>query len=222
MAEKTEYLEKIPFWNYLSEKEKNLVIEQSAITEYEKGRIIYSDKDKCLGIIYLLSGEIRTYILSESGREITLFRLYNDDTCVLSASCVINEITFPTQMKAEKNCKIIIISSSVFSSLAANNIYVKSYMYETLTKRFSSVVKTMEQMLFSGFDSRLASFLVSEIERTGKKEIKMTHEQVAQHINSAREVVARTLKKFEKDGIVSLKRGTILITDTDKLNKTAK
>lgn len=208
----------LPFWKNLSKYEKDLVISQSVIVEYEKGKIIHSNEDKCLGMIYLVSGEIRTYILSDSGREITLFRLHNDDCCVLSASCVINEITFQSQMKAEKNCKVIILSSAVFSKLSNNNIYVRCYMYETLANRFSSVVKAMEQMLFINFDARLATFLMSETERTKKNEIKMTHEQVAMYINSAREVVARTLKKFEKDSIVELKRGTIIIRDLKKLS----
>lgn len=219
MADKNIYFKNFPFWEHLSNDEKNLINESSTITEYEKGRIIHSDQDKCLGMIYIISGEIRTYLLSEGGREITLFRLYDNDSCVLSASCIINEITFPSQMKAEKDCKVMIISSSIFSKIAHQNIYLKCYMYELLTKRFSSVVKTMEQLLFMGFDKRLATFLVSESKRTGSSEIHMTHEQIAQHINSAREVVARMLKRFELEGIVTLKRGTIKIINIDKIKK---
>lgn len=217
MSDKNIYLKILPFWEHLSSDEKNLINESSIITEYGKGKIIHSDDDKCLGMIYIISGEIRTYLLSEGGREITLFRLHDNDSCVLSASCIINEITFPSQMKAEKDCKVLTISSSIFSKIANQNIYLKCYMYELLTKRFSSVVKTMEQILFMGFDKRLATFLLSETKRTGSNEINMTHEQIAQHINSAREVVARMLKRFESDGIVELKRGSIKIIDIEKI-----
>lgn len=217
--DKISIIKKMPFWENLTDKEKEIILEQSVITEYEKGRIIHSDKDKCLGMMYIISGEIRTYITSEEGREITLYRLHKDDSCVISASCIITEITFPTQIKAEKDCKIIIISSSILSKINENNIYVRCYMYETLTKRFSSVVKAMEQMLFVNFDKRLATFLLSEKNRTDKTELKMTHEQIAMNINSAREVVTRTLKKFEKENIVTLKRGAIIINDENKLRK---
>lgn len=217
MSDKSIYFKNLPFWEHLSSDEKKLIIENSTITEYEKGRIIHSDEDKCLGMIYIISGEIRTYLLSEGGREITLFKLYDNDSCALSASCIISEITFPSQMKAEKDCKVLIISSSIFSKIANQNIYLKCYMYELLTKRFSSVVKTMEQLLFLRFDKRLATFLLSECKRTGSREIHMTHEQIAQHINSAREVVARMLKRFELNGLVELKRGSIKIIDIEKI-----
>lgn len=212
-----EFAKRLPFWDKLSESEKEFVNTYSNVVEYEKGRIIHSDDDNCLGMIMMLEGEIRTYILSPEGREITLFRLYKNDCCVMSASCVIKEINFSSQMVAEKDCKILVISSGIFSRLAEKNIYVKCYMYEVLANKFSSVMITMQQILFKGFDKRLAEFLVAETERTGTNVIKMTHQQIAQHTNSAREVVARMLKKFNDEGIVEVHRGVIKIIDKDKL-----
>lgn len=212
-----EFAKRFPFWDKLSESEKEFVNTYSNVVEYEKGRIIHSDDDNCLGMIMMLEGEIRTYILSPEGREITLFRLYKNDCCVMSASCVIKEINFSSQMVAEKDCKILVISSGIFSRLAEKNIYVKCYMYEVLANKFSSVMITMQQILFKGFDKRLAEFLVAETDRTGTNVIKMTHQQIAQHTNSAREVVARMLKKFNDEGIVEVHRGVIKIIDKDKL-----
>lgn len=212
-----EFAKRLPFWDKLSESEKEFVNTYSNVVEYEKGRIIHSDNDNCLGMIMMLEGEIRTYILSPEGREITLFRLYKNDCCVMSASCVIKEINFSSQMVAEKDCKILVISSGIFSRLAEKNIYVKCYMYEVLANKFSSVMITMQQILFKGFDKRLAEFLVAETDRTGTNVIKMTHQQIAQHTNSAREVVARMLKKFNDEGIVEVNRGVIKIIDKDKL-----
>ena len=212
-----EFAKRLPFWDKLSESEKEFVNTYSNVVEYEKGRIIHSDNDNCLGMIMMLEGEIRTYILSPEGREITLFRLYKNDCCVMSASCVIKEINFSSQMVAEKDCKILVISSGIFSRLAEKNIYVKCYLYEVLANKFSSVMITMQQILFKGFDKRLAEFLVAETDRTGTNVIKMTHQQIAQHTNSAREVVARMLKKFNDEGIVEVNRGVIKIIDKDKL-----
>lgn len=212
-----EFAKKLPFWDKLTESEKEFVCTYSTVVEYEKGRIIHSDDDNCLGMIMMLEGEIRTYVLSPEGREITLFRLYKDDCCVMSASCVIKELDFSSQMTAESNCKILVINSGIFSRLAEKNIYVKCYMYEVLANKLSSVMMTMQQILFKGFDKRLAEFLIEECERTGSSTVKMTHQQIAQHTNSAREVVARMLKRFCQEGIVELHRGAIKIIDKEAL-----
>ncbi|MGN0348606.1 MAG: Crp/Fnr family transcriptional regulator [Roseburia sp.] len=217
MDDKKKYLERLPYWAHLSANEKKLVEDHSALHTYARNGILHSYGTECLGMILLLSGELRTYILSEEGREITLFRLYEGDACVLSASCVIRQITFDPQMIADTDCTVLVVSSGIFSKLAEQNIYVRCYMFEVLSQRFSSVVWTMQQILFMGFDARLASFLVSEYDRTGTNEIEMTHEQIARHISSAREVVARMLKRFVERGLVDLKRGRILIKDIDGL-----
>ena len=219
LSGKESLLKNLPFFEHLSDDEKKQADSYSSVREYKKGSLIHSGGSECLGMIMLISGEIRTYILSEEGREITLFRLYPKDTWVLSASCVISQITFDTHMTAEADCSVLVLSSGFFSALCEKNIYARCYMYELLTERFSSVMWTMQQILFKGFDRRLAAFLISEYERTGLKQIKMTHEQIAQHTSSAREVVARMLKRFAADGLVEVKRGLITLKDTDALKR---
>lgn len=209
----------LPFWDKLSSDEKELIKSSAVIRSCEKDEIISGCDASCLGMTLVISGELRAYILSEEGREITLFRLNKDEVCVLSASCVISQITFDTHIVADKKTEILVVPSGVFSSLVEKNIYARCYMYEKMTERFSAVMFSMQQILFMRFDSRLASFIASECERTGKSEINMTHEQIAQHVNSAREVVARMLKRFVSDGLIEMKRGSILVTDMEKLKK---
>lgn len=215
------YLEALPFWNRLTEDEKELVKQNSSVQKYEKGRLIHGCDSNCLGMITVINGSIRTYLMSEEGREVTLFKLYKNDTCVLAASCIISQITFDTFMTAEDDCDILVIPASVFLQLIEKNIYVKCYMYELSTERFSSVMWSMQQILFMKFDRRLASFLVDEYERTGQAVIKMTHEQIAQNVSSAREVVARMLKRFVLDGLIELKRGNIRLIDIEGLRDIA-
>lgn len=207
------YLERLPYWDDLSESEKEYIQNHSVIQHYDKDHIVHGCGDACLGMLYVIRGSIRVYLLSEEGREITLFRLEEGDSCVLSASCVISQITFDTQMVVEKDCDLLIVGSGAFSALAKQNVYVRCFMYELLTERFSSVMWTMQQILFFGFDKRLAAFLLSEYERTGSKRLGITHEQIAQQINSAREVVARMLKRFSSDKLLEMKRGEILLQD---------
>ncbi len=210
---------KLPFWTSLTEQEKEILRKSAVIRCYEKGSFIHSSDRDCLGMLFILSGEIRTYILSDEGREITLFRLYPNDLCVLSASCVISQISFDTQMTARQDTEVLIIPPNITALLKEQNISVRCFLYEQATERFSEVMWAMQQILFKGLDQRLSAFLVEECERTNSNAVRMTHEQIARNISSAREAVARMLKQFTQDGLVELKRGEIIIKDTDGLKR---
>lgn len=212
-------LNKLPFWASLTEQEKEILRKSAVIRRYEKGSFIHSSDRDCLGMLFIISGEIRIYILSDEGREITLFRLYPNDLCVLSASCVISQISFDTQMTARQDTEVLIIPPNITALLKEQNISVRCFLYEQATERFSEVMWAMQQILFKGLDQRLAAFLVEECERTNSNTVRMTHEQIARNISSAREAVARMLKQFTQDGLVELKRGEIIIKDTDGLKR---
>mgnify|MGYP004641203949 FL=1 len=214
----THPLEQLPFWPSLSERERDMVRRSAVLRRYEKGALIHDGGNECLGMLLLLSGEIRTYLLSDEGREVTLYRLYAGDVCVLSASCVISQITFDTQISAQQETEVLIIPASIVAALREEDLSLRCLLYELATQRFSDVMWAMQQILFKGLDRRLAGFLLDEAERTGSSTIRMTHEQIAQHISSAREAVARMLKNFSEDGLVSLKRGAITLLDRSALN----
>lgn len=213
------YLEKLPYYEHLTDEQKETVLANWTRRTFKKGQLIHNSIDDCLGQIYLISGSLRAFVVSEDGREITLFRMAENDTCVLSASCAISQITFDTGIICESDSEVLILNSAVFSKLTEENIYVKCYMYELLSNRFSTVMFTMQEIIFKGFDRRLAGFLISEYERTGLVEIRMTHEQIAKYTNSAREVVARMLKSFSNDGLVEVKRGVIKLKDIEALDE---
>lgn len=213
----THPLEQLPFWPSLSERERDMVRRSAVLRRYEKGALIHDGGNECLGMLLLLSGEIRTYLLSDEGREVTLYRLYAGDVCVLSASCVISQITFDTQISAQQETEVLIIPASIIAALREENLSLRCFLYELATQRFSDVMWAMQQILFKSLDRRLATFLLAEAERTGSSAIRMTHEQIAQHISSAREAVARMLKNFSEDGLVSLKRGAITLLDRSAL-----
>lgn len=206
-------LERLPFWKLLTDSEKELVRQNAVIRLYKKGTRVYSSERECLGMLFVMQGEMRTYLLSEEGREVTLFRIYSNDLCVLSASCVISQISFDTQMSAQKDTEALIIPPNIVLLLKEKNLTVRCFLYELATKRFSDVMWAMQQILFKRLDQRLALFLMQESQRLGTDTIHMTHEQIAQQISSAREAVARMLKQFSEDGLVELKRGAIRLLD---------
>lgn len=212
-----EAVKELPFWSDLTEDEKSLC-ELSAVTnEYSAGSYLLGNcgGGNCLGMLHIISGEIRAFIVSEEGREITLFRLGKGENCVLSAACVLSQITFETQIFVTKDAKVLVLPSATYGKLMDNNIYVKSFTYELATERFSTVMWVMQQIIFYGYDKRLANFLSAEYERTKSREIHMTQEEIAVATNSAREVVARMLRQFASDGLIESKRGVILLKDTE-------
>ncbi|MGI6742317.1 MAG: Crp/Fnr family transcriptional regulator [Eubacteriales bacterium] len=212
-----EYLHLLPYWDKLTESEKDFVKTNSAIQTYDKDRIIQGYSDSCLGMIYVIKGSIRVLMISEEGREITLFRLNSGDSCILSAACVLSQITCETQMIAAENIDILVVTPGAFNSLMNKNLEVRCFTYELATERFSTVVFVLQQIIFARFDQRLAGFLIAYHNRTGLFKLKMTQEAIAVEVNTAREVVARMLKQFASEGLIEMKRGSITFKDIEGL-----
>ncbi|ROR27198.1 CRP/FNR family transcriptional regulator [Mobilisporobacter senegalensis] len=207
------------FWDKLSLSEQELIINNSTLLHYKRGDNIYSGGRDCLGVLIIKNGGLRTYILSEDGREITLYRLKEEDICILSASCILRNITFDVHIDAEVDTEIIIVNATVFQKICNHNIYAENFSNKVTVERFSDVMWSMEQILFMSFDKRLAIFLLDEISRNGNDILTLTHEQIAKYMGSAREVVSRMLKYFSNEGIVELSRGIVKVTDKKKLRK---
>ncbi len=208
----------LTFWDSLPTDEKDFLISNTVAVSYKKGEIIH-DGAECTGVIMVKTGCLRLYILSENGKDITLYRLYPGDICMLSASCVIQSITFDVTVEAEADSECFTISGAAFAKLAEKNPYVKIFALETAVGRFSDVMWVMQQILFMSFDRRLAIFLLDETSKTGDNFLHLTHEQIAKYMGSAREVVSRMLKYFSSEGIVEVSRGGIRIIDKNKLRE---
>ena len=208
-----------PFWEQLTNSQKDSLLNNAQCNKYESGRSLHVCDMDCIGVIIIKSGILRTYILSDEGREITLYRLTDKEVCILSASCVLKTITFDVHIEAETDCEILQISSVAFSEVMENNIYVEEFTYRMATERFSDVMWTMQQILFKSLDRRLAAFLIDESIQSGSDTILLTHEQIARYMGSAREVVSRMLRYFVKEGYVSVTRGKITLLNKAKLRE---
>lgn len=212
-------VKKLSYWDSLSEEEKAVLMRGTTGRSYQKNEYIHGFSDACLGMVYVCRGSIRVYTTSEEGREVTLFHISEGECCIMSASCVITGISLDVQLLAEEETEIMAVHSGTIQKLMDSNIYVKCFAYELAVKRFSSVVWVMQEILFARFDVRMARFLLSVYEKTGKLNIQMTQEAIAIEVNSAREVVARMLKQFASDNLIELKRGTIVLKNIDGLKK---
>lgn len=206
-----------PFWSKLVEEEKQKILDSCIQADYQKGVTIHRSDMDCKGVIFVLSGTLRVYILSDEGREVTLFRIHQGENCVLSAACLLDSILFDILIEATEQTQAVIIPTNVLRPMMESNPYVGMYLYKEATERFSAVMWTMQQILFMGVDKRVAIFLWDEMVHQKGTVLKITHEELAHNIGSAREVVTKVLNYFSEEGVVSLRRGKVEIIDKEKL-----
>jgi len=209
--------EMLPFWKHLKEQEKKQILDHAILNTYKDGQNIHGGYENCTGVIAVKKGRIRVYLLSEEGKEVTLFRLLENDICLLSASCIIHNISFDIYVDAEGPTELFIINSSIYDKIAKDNPAVGNFMTELISLRFSEVMWVMEQILFMKLDKRLAMFLIEQANLEGSDTIRLTHEQIAGHLGSAREVISRMLKFFTNEGILQVSRKGIKIINRKKL-----
>ena len=216
-----EFAEYLPFWDKLTKEQQDRVasvIEHRAVS---KGSHIHDSSADCLGLVVMKSGQLRAYILSEDGREITIGRLFEYDVSLLSASCVMPDMQFNVMIDAEKDSQFWSIPACLFKNLVDESLAVSNYARNLLSGNFSELMWLMEQIMWKSFDKRLAAFLLEEQRLEDSSVLKITHEKIASHMGTAREVVTRMLRYFQNENMVRLTRGTIELTDTGKLAELA-
>lgn len=214
------YEKYFPFWEELSDTDRKLLCDHSYAVRFESQQSVH-DNTRCTGLFIVKTGRLRIYMLSEEGKEITLYRLSNGEMCMLSASCVLSAITFDVYVEAEEPTECYQIMPQAFNELYERIPAVKIFALETAVTRFSDVMWIMQQIMFMSMDKRLAIFLLDEMNASGSDTITLTHEQIARHLGTAREVVSRVLKAMAADGMLEVARKGVRITDKKKLQSIA-
>ena len=210
-----------PFWEGLSKWDKETFLHSSYEVNFRAGTNVH-DGGECTGVILVKSGSLRLYLLSDEGKEVTLYRLFPGDMCILSASCVLNSLTFDVLIDAEEDSECVVVGGCAYEGVWQRSDAVKIFTYETALSRFSDIMWVMQQILFMSMDKRLAIFLLDEVAKNGGDTVKLTHEQIAKYMGSAREVVSRMLKYFASEGLVTASRSEgIRIIDKKRLRKIA-
>ena len=206
-----------PFWNKLTAAQQEKLQEVSHPLQVSAGTVVHNGSMDCLGLLLIEEGQLRVYTLSEEGREVTLYRLFERDICLFSASCVMPSVQFEVVIEAEKDCRMIVIPSCLFKNLMEDSAPVANYANQLISGRFSEVMWLMEQIMWKSFDKRLAAFLLEESALEDSDILKITHEKIANHMGTAREVVTRMLRYFQGEGMVTLTRGAVELTDQKRL-----
>ena len=202
-----------PVFKELTPQQQEMVQRFTAIRKVPAGTIVHNGTMECTGFLLVRSGQLRAYTLSSEGREVTIYRLFDHDCCLFSAACIMSSLQFEVIIEAEKDSEVFIISPSVYQKLMNESLPVSKYTNDLMASRFSEVMWLMDQIMWKSFDKRLAGYLLEEISIEGSNCLKVTHEKIANHMGTAREVVTRMLRYFQGEGLVQLSRGTITITD---------
>ena len=202
-----------PVFSKLTPQQQQMVLDYTAIRTVSAGTVVHNGAVECTGFLLVRSGQLRAYTLSSEGREVTIYRLFDHDCCLFSASCIMASLQFEVIIETEKDSEIFIIPPSVYQKLMNESLPVAKYTNDLMATRFSDVMWLMEQIMWKSFDKRLAAFLTEEAAIEGTSTLKVTHEKIANHMGTAREVVTRMLRYFQGEGLVKLTRGTIEIID---------
>ncbi|MBE6976801.1 MAG: Crp/Fnr family transcriptional regulator [Ruminococcaceae bacterium] len=216
-----EFAEYIPFWDKLTAEQQQRIAGVIEFRKVTKGSHIHDSSAECLGLVMVRTGQLRAYILSEDGREITISRLFSYDVSLLSASCVMPDMQFNVMIEVEKDSEFWSIPACLFKNLMEESVAVANYAGSLLSGNMSELMWLMEQIMWKSLDKRLAAFLLEEMRLEETDTLRITHERIANHMGTAREVVTRMLRYFQSEGMVQMTRGTIAITDEKALSTLA-
>ena len=203
--------ELFPIWDKLTPEQQQRLVRGASQRHVAAGTALGHGSADCTGLLIVASGQLRAYILSDEGRQITIYRLLERDVCLLSASCAMRGMQFDVAIDAEKDSDLWVVAPSAYKILMEESAAVANYTNEVMAGRFSDVMWLMEQIMWRSFDKRLAAFLLDEA----------ALDETPRHLGTAREVVTRMLRYFQDEGMVKLSRGVVELTDPARLRMLA-
>ena len=202
-----------PIWSRLTAAQQERILGGLTERRVKKGTVLHSGAGECLGLLLVKSGQLLAYILSDEGREVTVYRLFERDLCLFSASCILRGVQFDITIEAEKDTAFWVIPAELYRRLLEESAPAANYTNEIMAARFSEVMWRMEQILWKRLDMRVASFLLEESAIEGGSRLKLTHETIANHLGTHREVITRMLRYFQGEGMIRLSRGSVELLD---------
>lgn len=179
------------------------------------GRDVFVEGDRSEAIALLLSGVVRVYKIGETGREITLYRFGNGESCILTANAILSRQTFPAIATVEEDADAVMIPAETFRDWVRRYDLWRDFVFGLLSQRLSSVMTTIDEVAFRRMDARVAAFLLERSDESGT--VRHTHQEIAADLGSSREVVSRILEGLAAEGLVRRGRGTVEILDAPGL-----
>lgn len=216
-----DYIETFDLWKPLTMEQRALLAAHTHYRHCTKGEIIHRGALGHLGTLHIVSGTLRVYVVTDEGRELTLCFMRVGEVALLSSAAFLGSVSCEVTITAAEDTELFSSEMGVCHKILEENIHARLLAYESAVHRLSEMLWRFQQMLFTPADQRLAKFLLAETERTAGSEIRLTHEQTAQALGTAREVVSRLIGEFAQEGIVRASRGCIHILDRAALRRRA-
>ena len=211
------WLEHFPPLLALESSAREILNKSARIVEAPVGTVGYREGGTCGAYVMRLAGQSRVYKMSSSGREILLYRVAAGETCVITTTCLLGNSNYPASTIVEEPIRDVIIPSSAFNQLMVDSKVFRTFVMTNYGALISDLIVLLDEVAFHSLDARLAKLLLD----AGSVSISRTHQLIADELGTAREVVSRQLKRFEKKGWVALGRGHVEISDRSKLEKMA-
>lgn len=209
-----------PFFKAAGPEVRQELLQHAAVQRVPAGEFICWEGDSCNHLALVLSGTVRVYKVGENGREITLYRIEQNQSCILTASCILSRTKFPALAVVESDVQAVLIPAPILRQWVERYEVWRDYVFGLMSQRLASVIATVEEVAFRRVDVRIAEFLTRLAEN--QQEIKVTHQEIAFELGTAREVVSRILKDFEREGVITQARGTLTIRNKPALVRKAK
>lgn len=211
-------VEAFPFFSTLPPRSRDAILSKAVGKKLAHKQVLASDGAECAFLPFVVEGTLRIYKASESGREITLYRIERGESCVLSATCILNGGGFPAIAEAEGDTEVVLLPARLLAGLVEDNAQWRRFMFGLYAKRLENVLTLVDEVAFHHMDSRLAAYLVRQAGER-QKFVTTTHGEIAAELGTSREVVTRILSDFEADGLIATSRGRIRIRRLDTLRE---
>lgn len=207
----------LPFWKDLTKEQQELFGQCTVMNQYFKGETVFNPLKKNAGLKIVWQGQMRISMLSGKGMEILLYQLKSREVCVLSVLSLMNQFEWNIYAEADQDSVVLSIPAQEYLKVSQENPAVHAYNQETTIQRMGEVIQITSQSAMANTEERLADLLLRYHRQERSMELCLTHESIAKDMGTAREVVSRTLKQFQKQGILETGRGKIILLDLSKL-----
>ena len=209
------WLEKFPELTGLDPHAKDLLLKYARIVEAPIGTIGYREGSKCGAYVMRLAGKSRVFKISANGREILLYRVEAGETCVITTTCLLGNSDYPASTIVEETIRDVLIPATAFHQLMIDSVIFRKFVMTNYGALICDLILLLDEVAFRSLDARLAKVLLA----AKSAHITRTHQQIADELGTAREVVSRQLKRFELKGAVLLGRGQVEVVNRNVLEK---
>lgn len=194
---------------------RDQLVQRSRIIEFARGEVIFSPRKPPDHLLFLLEGRVRVSQMSESGREIVLYRVTAGESCVLTTACILTEEAYNAEGVAETPVRAVALRKAAFDDLAAKAPEFRDFIFAAYSRRLIDLLRVIDDVAFGRIDMRLASRLLALADESAALDV--THAQLATELGTAREVISRQLNEFQRRGWLSHVRGRIELRDKSAL-----